>query len=48
MKYLTLTAILALSLSACATAPYVPTLYDASDVKVETIAIADDSLPEKI
>jgi hypothetical protein len=48
MRLLTLTALAALTLSACATAPYVPTLYDASTVEVKTIAIAEDALPEKI
>lgn len=38
----------ALLLGGCATAPYVPTLYDASISQVETIAIADDSIPDKV
>lgn len=48
MKLYAFAAIAALSLSACATKPYVPTLYDASSYKVETIAIADDAIGEKL
>ena len=35
-------------LGACTTTPYVPTLYDASVSQVNTIAIVDDSIPEKM
>jgi hypothetical protein len=48
MKHLPIIALAALTLSACASTPYVPTLYDASTADVKTIAIADDALPEKI
>ena len=45
----TIIACSALSLlGACTTTPYVPTLYDASVSQVNTIAIVNDSLPEKM
>jgi len=34
--------------TACATAPYVPTIYDGETAQVKSIAIADDSLPERM
>lgn len=48
MKILSAAAVAAICLSACATKPYVPTLYDSESYKVESIAIAEDSIPEKI
>jgi len=48
MKKLILLASTAALLSACATQPYVPTLYDASSASIETIAIAEDAIPEKL
>jgi len=38
----------AIAMTACATPPYVPTVYDASTANVKTIALADDSMPEKM
>jgi len=38
----------ALLMTACATPPYVPTVYDASASKVQTIALADDSVPDQM
>ncbi len=38
----------AIAMTACATPPYVPTVYDASTSNVQTIALADDSMPEKM
>jgi len=34
--------------SACATKPYIPTVYDPVNAKVSTIALADDSIQEKM
>ena len=46
----TLAALLCASatLAACASNPYVPTLYDATTADVSSIAIADDALPDSI
>jgi hypothetical protein len=43
---LNLAVFTAFSLTACATPPYVPTVYDASTSSVKTIALADNSLPD--
>lgn len=48
LKYLSLLAICAVTASACATKPYVPTIYDAEMTKISSIAIAEDSIPEKL
>jgi len=45
---LALSACLMMTVSACATAPYVPTVYDASVTSVKSIAIADDSVPDEM
>lgn len=45
---LALSACLILGLSACQTAPYVPTLYDANSANVKSMAISDDALPDEM
>ena len=45
---LSLAVLTACLMTACATPPYVPTVYDASTSSVKTIALADDSLPESL
>ncbi len=48
MKHFLTIAVSALALSACATKPYIPTLYDASSAQVRSIAIVDDSIPDEL
>jgi len=49
-KNLTLCTLIGVAglMSACTIRPYVPTLYDASSANVKTIALADNSIPDKM